>query len=320
MRKSIIAFFLTAVMLLSACGSEEQSGTELETTSESDTEQVTEEPEKEKDYMEKVKDLIVELPPEEIYSAREGVEYPKFEKYTYYSSTAERDTNVNVLLPLDYDETKEYPVLYILHGYWDNEDWMARDIVHIPEMLTNLIEDKEAEEMIVVCPYIFCSKELAWCTGMDDQNTLAYDNFINDFMTDLKPFIEENFAVSTDREKTAVTGFSMGGRESLFIGVSHPELFGYVAACCPAPGLVESTGRPYNLKDDELKFEGEKPYLLMISCSESDGVVGENPKTYDKILTDHGEEHLMHIMKSTGHDHTSVSPHLYNLFRMIFKA
>ncbi len=54
--------------------------------------------EEEVDYMENVKDLIVELPPEDIYKARDGVEYPKFEKHTYYSSTAERDTNVNVLI------------------------------------------------------------------------------------------------------------------------------------------------------------------------------------------------------------------------------
>lgn len=271
-------------------------------------------------YMKKVEDKIVELPPDEIYEKREGVEYPAFQKYTYFSKTAGRDTNVNVLLPTDYSEEKEYPVLYILHGYWDNEDWMARDIVHIPEMLTNLVMDGEAEEMIVVCPYIFCSKELAWCTGMDTQNTLAYDNFINDFMTDLKPFIEENFSVATDREHTAITGFSMGGRESLFIGVEHPELFGYIAACCPAPGLVESTGWPFNLADEDLKFDEEKPYLLMISYSESDGVVGQNPLSYDKLLTDNGEDHLIHKMTSTGHDNTSVSPHLYNLFRMIFRA
>ena len=320
MKKTLTAFILTAALILGACGTAASGeNTNGEEPKGDKPAAVEAEPEEEEDYMEKVKDLIVELPPEDIYEAREGVEYPKFEKHTYYSSTAERDTNVNVLLPLDYDESKEYPVLYILHGYWDNEDWMARDIVHIPTMLTNLIADGEAEEMIVVCPYIFCSKELAWCTGMDNQNTLAYDNFINDLMTDLKPYLEENFSVSTDREKTAITGFSMGGRESLFIGVSHPELFGYIAACCPAPGLVESTGWPFNLKDDDLRFEDEKPLLLMISYSESDGVVGGNPKTYDGLLTDHDEPHLVHVMKSTGHDNTSVSPHLYNLFRMIFK-
>ncbi len=319
--KGILPIFLAAAMLLSACGAEEDMPeTENENAIETEAQTAeTDETKEEENYMDKVKDLIVELAPDDIYKARDGVEYPKFEKHTYYSSTAERDTNVNVLLPLNYDESKEYPVLYILHGYWDTEDWMARDIVHIPTMLTNLIADGEAEEMIVVCPYIFCSKELTYCTGMNDQNTLAYDNFINDFLTDLKPYIEENFSVSTDREKTAITGFSMGGRESLFIGVSHPELFGYIAACCPAPGLVKSTGYPYNLEDDDLKFENEKPKLLMISYSDSDGVVGGNPKTYDGILTDHDEPHLIHRMSSTGHDHTSVSPHLYNLFRMIFK-
>lgn len=319
MKKPFLAAALAALLLLCSCGDAPKNEETPDVSADVILSDVPEPEAEEEDYMEKVKDLIVELPPEDIYAARDGVDYPKFEKHTYYSSTAKRDTKVNVLLPVDYDESKEYPVLYILHGYWDSEDWMARDIVHIPTMLTNLVEDGEAEEMIVVCPYIFCSEELAYCTGMDDKNTLAYDNFINDFMTDLKPFIEENFSVSTEREKTAITGFSMGGRESLFIGVSHPELFGYIAACCPAPGLVKSTGYPFNLDDSELKFDDQKPKLLMISYSESDGVVGQNPKTYDGILTDNGEPHLMHVMKSTGHDHTSVSPHLYNLFRMIFK-
>lgn len=82
-------------------------------------------------------------------------------------------------------------------------------------MLTNLIADGEAEEMIVVLPYIYCSKDMPYCTGMDTTNTLNCDNFINDMMTDLIPFIEENFSVAKGRENTAVTGFSMGGREAL---------------------------------------------------------------------------------------------------------
>lgn len=40
---------------------------------------------------------------------------------------------------------------------------------------------------------------------MNDQDALAYDNFINDFMTDLKQFIEENFSASIKREKTGIT-------------------------------------------------------------------------------------------------------------------
>ena len=275
-------------------------------------------PEDEVSYMAKLKEIMTETPPEEILSNREGMEYPTFEKYTYYSRTAERDTPVNVLLPANYSEDKKYPVLYILHGYYDNENWMARDIVHISTMLTNLIADGEAREMIVVCPYIYCSKDMQYCTGMDTQNTLNYDNFINDMMTDLMPFIEENFSAAKGRENTAITGFSMGGRESLFIGVSHPEKFGFIGAVCAAPGLTEGTGYPWMLKEDQLTFGENKPKLLLLSAAEHDGVVGTNPAKYREIFTNNNEETLWHSMSATGHDHSSVTPHLYNLFRMIF--
>lgn len=282
----------------------------------SDTEQIAEETEK--TYMEKCGELLAEMPPEEILEKRENSVYPEFERYTYYSQTAERDTPVNVLLPSDYSEDKKYPVLYILHGYYDNENWMAREIVHIPEMLTNLVSAGEAKEMIVVLPYIYCSKDMPYCTGMDTQNTLNYDNFINDMITDLMPFIEENFSVAKGRENTAITGFSMGGRESLFIGISHPELFGYIGAVCPAPGLTKGSGDPWQLEVSELVFEDNSPYLLLLSAAEHDGVVGGNPAQYERIFTRNKVEHLWHTMSSTGHDASSVTPHLYNYFRMIF--
>ena len=273
-------------------------------------------------YMEQYKDLIVEMPPAGIADAKEGVVYPEFEKYTYYSTTAERDTNVNVLLPPNYSEDKEYPVVYILHGYYDNEDWMTRKVVGISNMLSNLYVSGEAEEMIVVVPYIYCNKDMPYCTGMDLTNSLNYDNFINDLTTDLMPFIEEKFSVAKGRENTAITGFSMGGRESLFIGFRCPELFGYIGAACPAPGLtpiVNSPMHPGQMEEAELIFEDNQPYVLLISASKKDGVVGVYPTSYHNMLTKNETEHMWHLMSEPGHDHTSVKPHLYNFFRIIFQ-
>ena len=267
--------------------------------------------------------MITELPPAGYDRPREGVAYPSFQKHTYYSRTAERETRVNVLLPADYTEERSYPVLYILHGYYDNEDWMARETVALSRILTNLQLDGQAEEMIVVLPYIFCSPELAWCTGMDLQNSLAYDNFINDLTLDLMPFIEGSFSVAKGRENTAITGFSMGGRESLFIGFSLPERFGWIGAVCPAPGLTKLPGSPMHpgqMTAKEMRFpEEQKPFVLLISSSRADGVVGSFPDSYRRTLTENGEPFLTHVMASTGHDHTSVKPHLYNLFRLIFR-
>lgn len=273
-------------------------------------------------YMEKYGDIIEEMPREGITEKRGGMDYPKFQKLTYYSTAAKRDTPVNVLLPADYSKEKTYPVLYVLHGYYDNEDWMARDIVGISTMLTNLCADGEAKEMIVVLPYIYCSEDMPYCTGMDLKNSLNYDNFINDLTTVLMPFIESSFSAASGRQNTAITGFSMGGRESLFIGFSRPELFGYIGAVCPAPGLTPVSGsgmHPGQMEEVEMVFEDNKPFALLISAAKNDGVVGSFPSDYHNVLNLNKTEHIWHVMTSTGHDHTSVTPHLYNFMRLIFK-
>lgn len=266
--------------------------------------------------------MIAEFIPKNYDAAREGVVYPDFKKYTYYSNTAGRDTNVFVMLPADYSAEKRYPVLYALHGFYDSGDWFTREEVDLSHILTNLQQDGEAKEMIVVLPYIFCDRELPLCTGMDLRNCYAYDNFINDLTADLMPFVESTFSAAAGRENTAITGFSMGGRESLFIGFRHPELFGYIGAVCPAPGLVKIEGSPMHpgqMKEEEMRFGGIKPNVLLISSSEADNVVSEAPDSYRRILERNGENFLSHVMTSAGHDHTSVKPHLYNFFKLIFR-
>ena len=344
----ITTLVLSAGLFLTACGDnnrqtekEEESSVTLTPTAEATPtttpaavaatatptlapveEEDTEAEEKEEFNMKEFEENMIVMPLKGYDSTKEGVDYPKFKKYTYYSRTAERDTNVNVLLPKDYSEDKKYPVMYFLHGYYNNEDWLTTKNVMCSQIYTNLLRQGRAEEMIIVSPYIFCSKELPYCTAMDNENTLAYDNFVNDLITDLMPFIEENFSVATGRENTAITGFSMGGRESLFIGCTHPELFGFVGAVCPAPGLVRSEGMPTamgQLLESELSFGDYPPTVLMISSSKIDGTVGSSPDQYRQVFEKNGQEFISHVMSSTHHDHTSVKPHLYNFFLTLFK-
>jgi len=178
------------------------------------------------DYMNTVKGLITTSPDASVFTQKSGVKYGEVKSLTYYSQTAERNTPVNIILPPDYTSDKTYPVLYILHGFTDTQDWMLRSDVALVNMLGNLISSGEAEEMIVVLPYIFCSKEKVTCTGgINKENSDCYDNFINDLKTDLMDFIEQNFPVAPGRENTAITGFSMGGQGVLVYAANHPELF-----------------------------------------------------------------------------------------------
>lgn len=251
-----------------------------------------------------------------------GVEYGTMTKYQYYSTTRERMTNVNVLLPPGYNENEMYPVLYALHGYWETEDSLAA-MGKVQNMLGNLISSGDAEKMIVVFPYIYTSKYQEACSGLDLVNSLNYDNFINDLTTDLMPYIESNFSVKTGRENTAITGFSMGGRESLFIGLTRSDLFGYIGAACPAPGLTPGADlsmHPGQLQENQLKPAYNNPYLIMVTGGGNDGTVGNQPSLYHNILTSNGVDHVWHSVTTGAHDATSVQPHFYNYLRYIFKA
>ena len=273
-------------------------------------------------YMEQVKNMMTEYAPAGITEEKTGVSYGTLKKYQYYSTTRERNVNVNVLLPADYNENETYPVLYALHGYWETEDSLAA-MSGARTMLGNLNANGEAKKMIVVFPYIYTSKTKEACDGLNLENSLNYDNFINDLTNDLMPYIEKNFSVKTGRENTAITGFSMGARESLFIGLTRSDLFGYVGAACPAPGLTPGTDlsmHPGQLQENQLKPAYQMPNLIMITGGGKDGTVGSQPSVYHNILSANGIEHLWHSVSDGGHDSSSVQPHFYNYLRGIFQS
>ncbi len=263
-------------------------------------------------YMEMVKNLPVGQTPAGVLEQKSGVDYGELRACTYWSTTRERETPVNVLLPPGYNENEKYPVFYMMHGYYDDQNWMTRPVVGVQTMLGNLVASGEAQKMIIVFPYIYTSKTMPYVTGMDWQNNQNYDNFIYDLNADLMPYIEANFSVATGRENTAISGFSMGGRESLYIGMKCADKFGFVGSVCTAPGVTDLVPAA------EFGFS-PMPQLLMISAAVNDGVVGSNPEYYHNLYTENGVPHLWNQLPYGGHDASSVTPHLYNFMRCIFQ-
>lgn len=238
---------------------------------------------------------------------------------TYYSTTCEKDRNVNILLPKGYSEEKTYPVLYLLHGIFGDQNTML-DTRHV---IRNMIADQTAEEMIVVYPYMYASKTQDACTAIDEKNVAAYDNFINDLVTDLMPFMKENYSIREGKENTAIMGFSMGGRESLAIGLQRPDLFGYVCAIAPAPGLVPgkdwAMSHPGQFKEEEVKFDEEKPFFLFLCCGTSDKTVGTFPKSYHELFEKNQVEHTWWEIPGSDHGDPAISSGVYNFCKYIFK-
>ena len=246
---------------------------------------------------------------------KSGVQYGTIKNGTYYSTTCNRNKPYYILLPANYDESKKYPVLYVMHGYWENERRMILDgnngnAMCTRQIIGNAIAEGEAKDMIVVFPYIYSSATQASCSAMDDANNAAYDNFINDLTKDLMPHIEKTYSVKTGKNNTAITGFSMGGRESLLIGMKLSDKIGYIGAICPAPGVTGS------FKWDS----GKEPYLVFITAGSNDQTVYTVPNGYHESFTKNGVPHIWHYVNGGAHGDNSIHPHLYNFVRAVFKA
>jgi len=253
-----------------------------------------------------------------------GVDYGTMEKKTYFSKDAQREKSMNVLLPPGYDPSQSYPVLYVFHGIFGTEDSMTDESMKIQTMLGNFVASGEAEKMIVVFPQMFTTKDDLF-PGFTNESSRAYDAIREDLENSIMPYMEENYSIKKGRDNTAITGFSMGGREALYVGVTRPQLYGYVGGVCPAPGIFPTV-------DGNMTHEGcmspsvfcfgsePTPYVLMITCTRFDGTVGDAPDSYHNALTDNGVEHIWQQLTDGDHGAISVRAHMYNFLRYIFKA
>lgn len=282
------------------------------------TDQTPPEPEKKaytmQEYTDMISKMVVEKEPDASHNEQAGVQYGTVKSGSYYSTTCKRNKPYNILLPANYSSSKKYPVLYCMHGYWENQDRMiikGNGTMYTRQIIGNAIAAGEAEDMIVVFPYIYSSATQDSCSAMDDANNAAYDNFINDLVVDLMPHIESTYSVKTGRDNTAITGFSMGGRESLLIGMKRSDLFGYVGAICPAPGVTGA----FKWNSDE-----EAPHLLFITAGSNDTVVYSNPENYHNNFTKNSVPHIWHYVNGGYHGDNSIHAHMYNFVRAIFKT
>lgn len=252
-----------------------------------------------------------------ILNSSAGTQYGEVKKEYYRSKAANKDKPYNILLPANYDPNKQYPVLYILHGYYENEDRMMitgnnNEAMKTKELVGNLISQGKAVDMIVVSPLVFTSATMNGSSGMDNQSNAAYDAFVDDIVDSLMPHIESKYSVATGRENTAVTGFSMGGRESLQIGMKHADKFGYVGAACPAPGVSGSF---------KWNSEEEAPSLVYITAGTADDVVGTSiPEGYHNNFDKNNVPNIWQVVQNGHHGDDSIRTHLYNFVQFVFKA
>jgi enterochelin esterase family protein len=158
---------------------------------------------------------LVNVPGSDLMDTKQ-VPHGAVAEVTYYSTSLGRFRRMHVYTPPGYELGRNrYPVFYLLHGAGDTDDaWTT--VGRAGFILDNLIAAGKAKPMIVVMP--------AGHTSVV-RGPSSSQEFVDDFVKDLMPHVEKTFRVIPDRANRAIAGLSMGGDQSLRIGIPHLEKF-----------------------------------------------------------------------------------------------
>jgi enterochelin esterase family protein len=254
---------------------------------------------------------LVEIPGKEpMFFQQQKVPHGTVHLHKYSSKSLGVTRSLYVYTPPGYEtsENIRYPVLYLFHGMGDTEDaWTGVGRANF--IVDNLLAAKKARPMVIVMPYGHTPS-----APPDMQSIGNYAAFEKDLIEDVIPYVQENYRVSKDQKDRAIVGLSMGGGQSLTIGLGNLDLFGWVGAF--------SSAVPREPKLDELlsnaKEKNNKLNLLWIGCGNKDFLFKANQQLITRLNAEK-IKHTAHIT-SGGHEWRLWRIYLNELVPLLFKA
>ena len=210
----------------------------------------------------------------------------------FYKSGAISDRrDYYVYTPPGYEAAAKtsYPVLYLLHGYSDDASgWTAVGRANV--ILDNLIAQHKAKPMIVVMTLGYGAPEMllygSRSFSHEDLRERNLEKFRDSLLTEIIPRIEKDYRTAKDPTSRAIAGLSMGGSESLFVGLTSADRFGWIGAFSTG-GLSDNFDQQFS----EMKpKEVARLKLLWIACGTDDHLIESNHKLRE-WLTEKGIKH-----------------------------
>jgi enterochelin esterase-like enzyme len=228
---------------------------------------------------------LVLVPGSDLFDLKD-VPHGAVAEVTYHSTTLKKFRRMHVYTPPGYEKGQgEFPVLYLLHGAGDSDDsWTS--VGRAGVILDNLTAAGKARPMVVAMPAGHTGQSRPGGGGGGN----SMDEFARDFSNDLRPYIEKNYRVKTDRSSRAIAGLSMGGAQTLnvafdklpdygYIGVYSSGIFGIVGGRGGGgPSTQWEDAHKETLDDPSLK-EGLK--LVWLACGKEDFLVQTSKATVD---------------------------------------
>jgi enterochelin esterase-like enzyme len=171
---------------------------------------------------ERFKRSIVDIPGDKpLVHSLQNVPHGKVSYQYYTSATLGTTRTLLVYTPPGFkaDGKIKYPVLYLIHGGSDTEETWTK-VGRADLIADNLIAQRKAKPMIIVMPY-------------GNVRPKPMPDFTQDVIKDIIPFVEANYPVIKESGGRAVAGFSVGGGQTLNIGLTNTDKFAFVCSYAP---------------------------------------------------------------------------------------
>lgn len=244
----------------------------------------------------------IEIPAhDQDFYALKDVPHGNVQQILFPSKSTNTSRRALVYTPPGYekDKSKKYPVLYLQHGWGEDETaWSNQG--HANLIMDNLIAEGKTKPFIIVMTYGM-TNELKW----GHMKEFKIDPFQTVLVDELIPYVDANFRTMSDKAHRAMAGLSMGGMETHTITLNKPDVFSYYALL--SGGLYTP---------EEVKNKA-KPKLIFISCGSKERPDGVKNSVI--ALKDAGYNAVSYISENTAHEFLTWRRSLHELAPMLFK-
>jgi len=244
----------------------------------------------------------IEIPAhDQDFYALKDVPHGNVQQILFPSKSTSTSRRAFVYTPPGYgkDKSMKYPVLYLQHGWGEDETaWSNQG--HANLIMDNLIAEGKIKPFIIVMTYGM-TNEIKW-GGIRNFDITPFQTVLVD---ELIPYVDANFTTIADQQHRAMAGLSMGGMETHTITLNKPEVFSYYALL--SGGLY----KPEEIKDKS------KVKLIFLSCGSF-----ENPdgvKNSATALKEAGFNAVSFVSENTRHEFQTWRRSLKELAPLLFK-
>ena len=251
---------------------------------------------------------IPEGPEGDYYRFNKNIPHGQVRSIHYWSDINGLERHINVYVPAEYEANpnKKYPVLYLVHGWGEDENgWSVQG--HMANIMDGLIAAGKAEPMIVVMP----SGDIK--TNSDVRESSGDVTEI--FAKNLVPYIDKTFRTKTDRENRAMAGLSRGGFQTTRTVFSNMDMFAWMGTFSGFFVRGDAVDAFDGVFKDVDAFNS-KMNLLFIST----GTEEQNPKDQVLELKKHGIDNIVfHESQGTAHEWLTWRRALNEFAPLLFK-